>query len=50
MCLFIGDIGDNDKERDFISIYRIKEPQLELSEQEIRSVPDENNHPFMLCL
>ena len=47
MCIYIGDIGDNDKERDFISIYRIKEPQLELSEQEIRSVPDVNNLPFV---
>ena len=32
MCLFVGDIGDNDQERESIRIYKVKEPDLELFE------------------
>ena len=32
MCLFVGDIGDNDQERESIQIYKVEEPDLELFE------------------
>ena len=32
MCLFVGDIGDNDQERESIRIYKVEEPNLELFE------------------
>ena len=32
MCLFVGDIGDNDQERESIRIYKVQEPDLELFE------------------
>ena len=36
MCLYIGDIGDNDYEREYISIYKVKEPELNFVDQETR--------------
>ena len=28
MCLYIGDIGDNSKNREYISVYRVQEPKV----------------------
>ena len=36
MCLYIGDIGDNDYKREFITIYKVKEPELNFIDQETR--------------
>ena len=36
-CIYIGDIGDNDAERDFVTVYRIPEP----ASDDIESLPAE---------